>query len=108
MSLASDQDIEEFADDLRDVFGDRVDDIMLFGSYARGEHVPGSDIDILVLLEDEVTADDRKAAGELTAEYFESRDLFFSTTVLNSDEFHDKKKEGYSFHEEVAEQGVSV
>jgi predicted nucleotidyltransferase len=108
MSLASEEDIQEFVSDLKGVFGDRVEDILLFGSYARGDHVPGSDIDILVLLEDEIEKEDRDRAGELKGKYFEKKNLFFSPKLMNADEFREKKDAGYSFHKEVAEQGVKI
>jgi predicted nucleotidyltransferase len=36
---------------LADAFGDRLRGVVLFGSQARGEALPDSDIDLLVLLE---------------------------------------------------------
>lgn len=108
MSLASEEDIQEFVEDLRESFGDRVEELILFGSYARDEHVPGSDIDILVLFKDEVRKEDRDKAGELIGKYFEEKNLFFSPKLMNAEEFHQKKERGYSFHKEVSEQGVEI
>lgn len=108
MSLATEKDIQDFVSELNDIFGQRIEKVLLFGSYARDEHVPGSDIDLLVLLEDEVDKEDRVKAGDLTAKYFEERDLFFSPRLVNVKEFQRKKEEGYSFHEEVSEQGVEI
>ncbi|MFB6192890.1 MAG: nucleotidyltransferase domain-containing protein [Candidatus Nanohaloarchaea archaeon] len=108
MSLASEEDIQDFVDEVRDSFGDRISEIMLFGSYARDDYVPGSDIDILVLLNDEARKEDRDRAGELTGKYFEEKGLFFSPKLMNAEEFQEKKEEGYSFHQEVAEQGVKM
>lgn len=42
---------EEFASDIRGEFGDRVRRIRLYGSTARGDWTPESDIDVLVLLD---------------------------------------------------------
>ena len=36
---------------LRDVYGDRLRGVVLYGSYARGEAADDSDLDLLVLLE---------------------------------------------------------
>lgn len=36
---------------LQEVYGNRLKGVVLYGSYARGEAVEGSDIDLLVLLD---------------------------------------------------------
>lgn len=41
----------EFADGIRTLYGDRLDKVILFGSYARGEQHEESDVDFLVVLE---------------------------------------------------------
>src|ERR1043166_6547492 len=38
---------------LKKAYGDRLAKIILYGSYARGEQTPESDIDLLVVLKDE-------------------------------------------------------
>ncbi len=43
--------IEEYCSSIKDHFGDRLISICLFGSVARGEAKPDSDIDILVVVE---------------------------------------------------------
>ncbi|SDH38834.1 Nucleotidyltransferase domain-containing protein [Dyadobacter soli] len=42
---------EEFAKGIRALYGDRLDRVILFGSYARGEQHEESDVDFLVVLE---------------------------------------------------------
>ena len=37
---------------LQEIYGERLDQIILFGSQARGEAQPDSDIDILIVLKD--------------------------------------------------------
>ncbi|MEF8880570.1 MAG: nucleotidyltransferase domain-containing protein [Candidatus Nanohaloarchaea archaeon] len=54
MSLAAEEDIQDLVSELRDTFGRRIENILLFGSYARDEHALEGDIDILVLLKDEI------------------------------------------------------
>jgi predicted nucleotidyltransferase len=55
-SLAS-----EVARDLRDIYGERLKDVVLYGSSARGDAQPESDIDLLVVL-DEVPSRRRELA----------------------------------------------
>ena len=37
---------------LKSIYGSRLNKVILFGSYARGEQTPESDIDLLVVLND--------------------------------------------------------
>lgn len=46
--------LSEFKRELRRLYGDRLKDVILFGSYARGEAHAGSDIDVMVVLRGEV------------------------------------------------------
>ena len=50
--------IESLLRDLRTrleaLYGDRLHAVVLYGSYARGEESPESDVDVMVVLEDEV------------------------------------------------------
>ncbi len=43
--------VQRVKDSLREVYGDRLHGIILYGSAARGEAEPDSDIDLLVLLD---------------------------------------------------------
>ena len=37
---------------LKEIYGNKLKDVILYGSFARGDFVEGSDIDIVILLED--------------------------------------------------------
>jgi uncharacterized protein len=41
---------KEFASGIRELYGERLDKVVLFGSYARGEQHEESDVDFLVVL----------------------------------------------------------
>lgn len=41
--------IDEFVKGAKEILGDRVKKIILYGSYARGDYNEGSDIDIMIL-----------------------------------------------------------
>lgn len=44
---------ESFARRLRATYGERIDRIVLFGSVARGDYGPDSDVDLLIVTRDE-------------------------------------------------------
>ncbi len=46
--------LNEFKRELRSLYGERLKDVILFGSYARGEAHAGSDIDVMVVLRGDV------------------------------------------------------
>jgi predicted nucleotidyltransferase len=47
--------LTEFKRELHHLYGERLKDVILFGSYARGEAHAGSDIDVMVVLRGDVT-----------------------------------------------------
>lgn len=55
MSEELKQILMELRGRLQDLYGSRLVQMMLFGSQARGDDQSGSDIDVLVVLEDEVS-----------------------------------------------------
>lgn len=44
--------LEEVKVRLKKIYGDKLKDIILYGSYARGDFSHGSDIDLIIILED--------------------------------------------------------
>lgn len=107
MSLASEQDIEEFADQVRSTLGDRVEEVILFGSYARDDYVPGSDIDVMVLVSEEKEGDEEKV-WSLADEFMVEKDLQFSPKIYLKSDFEEKVDQDYSFYQEVAGEGVEI
>ena len=44
--------MKELKAGLVDIYGDRLKAVYLYGSYARGDYRPGSDVDVMILLND--------------------------------------------------------
>ena len=53
--------VDELHQKLKNLYGTRLNKLILFGSQARGDAVPGSDIDILVVLNDVVIASEESS-----------------------------------------------
>lgn len=90
---------------LEQIYGDKLKDIILYGSYARGDFTEGSDIDIIILLEEmkEPIAERRKyfdAIWELDLKY----DTLISIIPFKEKEYRTRrlplilnaKREGFS------------
>jgi uncharacterized protein len=71
------------------IFGEQFDQMVLFGSHARGDARPDSDIDVLVVLRDEF--DYREAiarTSELVARLSLENDLVISTVFVPAKRYH--------------------
>lgn len=66
---------------LKDYFGDDLDRVVLFGSYARGEERADSDIDLFVVVSKYEKRDTREKLNELIYEYLLSDHKLFSIIV---------------------------
>lgn len=44
--------MKELKDGLQRIYGDKMKAVYLYGSYARGDYRQGSDVDVMVLLQD--------------------------------------------------------
>jgi len=93
--------LDEFLEALRRNFGDRIERVYLFGSYARGDYDEESDIDLLVV--GEVSLDD------LIDEIFTilmKYGVVLNVIVEKREEF--ERWRDTSFHRTVIEEGVRV
>jgi len=86
---------ETLASDLRDAlrdrfraaFGDRLHRLVLYGSHARGDATPQSDIDVLVVLEDGRDRSDREQAHEVMHRLREEYGEHVSPLVTSRERF---------------------
>ena len=94
---------------LRDVFGDKLDRVILYGSYARGDYDDESDIDVMALVDmdrNELSKYRRKVssfAGDIDLEY----DVLLSLKLQDKDTF-DKYGSTLPFYKNVIRDGVIV
>jgi len=70
---------------LKRLYGDRLESLYLFGSYARGEAIPDSDVDLAIVL-DEVTHYGReiRRTGGLTASLALTYEVSISCVFISS------------------------
>ncbi len=80
--------INEIKESFSHLYGLRLFRVVLFGSHARGDEEPGSDIDLLVVLEGEVcpvTEIDR--TGSLVASLSLRHDVVISCIFMDKERF---------------------
>lgn len=69
---------------IKDSFGEKVDKIILFGSYARGDYDKESDIDILVIVDDENLDEYQQKRIALTNYYLDKENILLSIIIENA------------------------
>jgi predicted nucleotidyltransferase len=91
---------------LESTYGDRLSDVVLFGSYARGEATEDSDIDVLVVLRGDVDRyDELDRLGSLTTDLLAEHGEFVTFTVTTTADF---ASDSTPFIRTVHEDGVSM
>ena len=79
----------------KDVYGDRIVEIILYGSYARGDYNNESDVDITAVVKGErrELQDKLRSVWDASADIGLENDVIVSPTVIPEDEFEKYKWE---------------
>jgi predicted nucleotidyltransferase len=99
--------VADFAARVRARYGDRVADVRLFGSYARGDAHEESDVDVLVVLRDLAWAEKIDAIG-VAAEVSIEHGFHVSATVMSDAELARLLSLELAFAENAMREGVPV
>lgn len=107
MSQITQNLIEQYVSSVRNIYGSHIKQIILYGSYARGDFHKDSDVDIMVLVDlsdtqIEVYSDE---LAELGFEYNVNHNIWFMPIVKNVRQF-DKWCAVYPFYFNVAKEGI--
>lgn len=105
------QILEQFAKQAKTAFGGKLKDVILFGSYVRGDFDAESDIDVVLLLdvphEDETAY--HKQIVQILGDLYEQ---FGYTTMVSpvvvSASFFDEWKNDLPFYKNVMAEGVRI
>ena len=99
----------EVAKIFSDQLGEDMLDMILFGSVAKGEENPNSDIDLVLVFRDEVNPEDKESdVAEASLQASKSFGNQVSTILLKSTEFERKKKARSGLWRDIAETGQSI
>lgn len=92
---------------LQETYGNRLRSVVLYGSHARGEAGPDSDVDLLVVLQGPI--DNRyqeiKRAGAFWGDFLSRYDLSFSVKPYAEEEYQDVRR---PFMRSVHEEGIEL
>ena len=99
--MASLNDIQALADQIAREF--KPDKIILFGSHARGQTGPDSDVDLLVIM----PRDGRSAHQQAAEVYFKCRSPFpVDILVRTAEEFEERQHMNDWFMRDIAREGI--
>lgn len=93
----------------RNIYGDAVTGVYLYGSYARGDFEKDSDVDIVAIVKGERVAlqDKLRTIWDLSADIGLAYDIVVSPTVIPYDEF-EVYKEILPYYRNIVKQGRRI
>jgi predicted nucleotidyltransferase len=99
--------VSEFLDLLYQHHARRVMETALFGSKARGDSTPGSDIDILVIVDQE---DWRlsHAISDLAADVSLEHDVLIAPRVIGQERWERMTELGFGLYKNIAAEGIPL
>jgi predicted nucleotidyltransferase len=107
MSYALKKLMEKYVEEIRKIYGSHLRKVILYGSYARGDFHPDSDIDIMILLD--ITDLDLKEynikLSYMTFDFNLDHDLDIKPIAKNEEHFK-KWLDNYPFYANINREGV--
>lgn len=99
--------LANYIDIIKLIYGSKLEKIILFGSYARGDNITGSDIDIMIL----VNINDIEAKAFQKKLFDETYDFNMANDVeinpmTHSEELFYKWVDNYPFFNNIEKEGV--
>ncbi|RLG37219.1 MAG: nucleotidyltransferase domain-containing protein [Candidatus Alkanophagales archaeon] len=95
--------VKELVQKLKEKFGGRIESVIVFGSYARGEWREKSDIDVLII--GDVKLDE---IMDITYPILLEHGVYISPIVMSRDYFEMLKAEKTGFIENVLKEGTAL
>ena len=98
--------IEQFKSELLKIYGDNIHSIFLYGSRARGDEKPDSDIDILIVLKAEFNYSEMlKLSDDLAASLSLENDVVISRVFVSEKDYRERH---IPFLMNVRREGIAV
>ncbi len=109
MSITMKKILLQYTELLRFIYGNHLNAVILYGSYARGDYDKFSDVDIMILLNlDEMELKRyRHQLSEITFDFNMEHDVDIKP-IAKSKELFLKWQESYPFYKNVSREGVTL
>lgn len=100
---------DEVTNSIKDIMGNKLYKIILYGSYARGDFNEDSDIDIMVLTTADVSEfmKYRKQVNHIASRIGLDNDIIISVSVKDKDNFYGNK-DVLPFYKNVLKEGIEL
>ncbi len=100
---------DSIAKEAKAVFSNKLDAVILYGSYARGEETSESDIDIMVLADvpKEALSDYKKTFIALSSELGLMYDIVITVTLKDTETFN-RYIDAVPFYSNVNKEGIRI
>ena len=97
--------LKKLKKDLKAALGEKIGNLILFGSYSRGDNTEYSDVDLLILVNSRLTRDETRKVDDLIAGYSLEHDVVISGLVYPIDTY---KRFNTPFLLNIKEEGIVV
>jgi len=97
--------IARFIEKIQTKFPDTITQIILFGSYARGDYHQDSDVDLLVLTKDD-SWELKKNIMDAGFFFYPEIGVMISAKVMTEEQY--QKRSSFLFIQEVSREGIAV
>jgi len=97
--------LEDLKAEIKDAVGDKLVELILFGSYSRGDFTEYSDIDLLILVDPPLDREETRKVDDLIASYSLKHDVVISGLVYPAEIY---KNFNTPFLLNVKEQGIAI
>lgn len=101
--------LKKYTEDVRALYGERLCEIILYGSYVRGDYREDSDIDIMILvdMDDEEIRRMSETLSNLDFDYHRDYDVLIMPIVVNIHHFN-RWVRAHPFYNNVSREGIEL
>lgn len=101
------EQLKSMSRDLSKLYGSKLDSIVVYGSYSRGEETPESDVDIAIILNDEMDEATHEAMTDLIVDYELELGVVLSVVPIDINEYNQWKRV-LPFYKNIKKEGIVI